>query len=145
MWSSRAAKLNEPGTYGGGQHETAESETVERLLLVNAAFEAGDWARGANLLLPVGAPGWARYEDEPERLLAFRPDNCRGTAAAWRRLLSYRLTTLTEELATIVNESSALREAAAELKHCNDCGAENTVHELETGATACVDRGTLYW
>ena len=144
VWSSRAAKLNEPGTYGGGQHETAESETVERLLLVNAAFEAGDWARGANLLLPVGAPGWARYKDEPERLLAFRPDNCRGTAAAWRRLLSYRLTTLTEELATIVNESSALREAVAGLKHCNDCGAENTVHELETGATACVDCGTLY-
>ena len=144
VWSSRVAKLNEPGSYGGGQHETAENATAERLLLVNAAFQAGDWARGANLLLPVGAPGWAGYEDEPERLLAFRTENCRGTAAAWRRLLSYRLTTLPEELATIIEEISALHEAAAGLQHCNDCGAENTVRELETGATACVDCGTLY-
>ena len=144
VWSSRVAKLNEPGSYDGGQHETAENATAERLLLVSAAFEAGDWARGANLLLPVGAPGWAQYEDEPERLLAFRPDNCRGTAAAWRRLLSYRLTTLQEGLATIIEERSALREAAAGLQHCNDCGAENTVRELETGATTCVDCGTLY-
>ena len=144
VWSSRVAKLNEPGSYGDGQHETAENATAERLPLVNAAFEAGDWARGANLLLPVGAPGWAGYEDEPERLLAFRTDNCRGTAAAWRRLLSYRLTTLPEELATIIEKSSALREAAAALQHCGDCGAENTVRELETGATACVDCGTLY-
>ena len=87
VWSSRVAKLNEPGSYGEGQYETAENATAERLLLVNAAFEAGDWARGANLILPVGAPSWARYEDKPERLLAFRTDNCRGTAAAWRRLL----------------------------------------------------------
>ena len=94
--------------------------------------------------LPVGAPGWARYEDEPERLLAFRADNCRGTAAAWQRLLSYRLTTLPKELATIIEERSALREAAARLQHCNDRGAENTVRELETGATACVDCGILY-
>ena len=144
VWSSRVAKLNEPGSYDGGQRETAENATVERLLLVNAAFEVGDWAGGANLLLPVGAPGWARYEDEPERLLAFRPDNCRRTAAAWRRLLSYRLTTLPEELATIIEERSALREAATGLQHCNACGAENTVCELETGATACVDCGTLY-
>ena len=71
-------------------------------------------------------------------------DNCRETAAAWRRLLSYRLTTLPEELATIIEEISALHEAAAGLQHCNDCGAENTVRELETGATACVDCGTLY-
>ena len=78
--------IEQPGSYGGGQHETAENATAERLLLVNAAFEAGDWAKGANLLLPVGAPGWASYGDDPERLLAFRPDNCRGTAAAWRSL-----------------------------------------------------------
>ena len=81
---------------------------------------------------------------EPERLLWFRADSYRGTAAAQRRLLSYWLTTLPEELATIIEERSALREAAAGLQHCNDCGAENTVRELETGATACVDCGTLY-
>ena len=144
VWSSRVAKLNEPGSYDGCQHETAENATAERLLLVNAAFEAGDWARGANLLLPVGAPGWARYEDEPDRLLAFRADNCRGTAAAWQRLFSYRLTTLPRGLATIIEERSALREAAAGSQHCNACGAENTVRELETGATACMDCGTLY-
>ena len=144
VWSSRVAKLNEPGSYDGGQHETAENATAERLLLVNAAFEAGDWAKGANLLLPVGAPGWASYGDEPERLLAFRPDNCRGTAAAWRHLLSYRLTTLPEELATIIEERSALREMVAGLQHCNDCGAENTMRELETGSIACVDCGTLF-
>ena len=92
----------------------------------------------------MGAPAWAAYEDEPERLLAFRADNCRGTAAAWLRIWSYRLTTLPEELATIIEESSALREAAAGLQDCNDCGAENTVRELETGAIACVDCGTLY-
>ena len=115
VWSSRIAKMNEQGSYDG-QHETAENATAERLLLVNAAFEAGDWARGANLLLPVGAPSWARYDDEPERLLAFRADNCRGTAAAWRRLLSYRLTTLPEEFATIIEERSALREAVAALQ-----------------------------
>ena len=133
VWSSRVVKLNEPGSYGGGQHETAENTTAERLLLVNDAFEAGDWARGANLLLPVGAPSWARHEDEPERLLAFRADNCRGTATAWRRLLSYRLTTLPEELAAIIEERSVLREAASEMQHCNACGAQNTVRELETG------------
>ena len=144
MWSSRVAKLNEPGSYDGGQHEIAENATSERLLQVNAAFESGDWARGANLLLPVGAPGWASYEDEPERLLAFRPDNCRGTAAAWEHLLSYRLTTLREELVSIIEERSALRETVAGLRHCDDCGAEAAVHELETGATACVDCGTLY-
>ena len=63
---------------------------------------------------------------------------------AWRRLLSYRLTTLPEELATIIEERSVLREAAAGLRHCNDCGAENALRELETGATPCVDCGTLY-
>ena len=58
--------------------------------------------------------------------------------------MSYRLTTLPEELATIIEERSALREAATGLQDCNACGAENKVRELETGATACVDCGTLY-
>ena len=144
VWSSRVGKLNGPGSYDGGQHETAENATAERLLLVNAAFEAGDWVGGANLLLPVGAPSWARYENEPKRLLVFRADNCRGTAEAWQRLLSYRLTTLPKALATIIDESRALREAAAGSSHCNDCGAENTMRELESGSIACIDCGTLY-
>ena len=57
--------------------------------------------------------------------------------------MSYRLTTLPEELASIIEERSALREVAAGLQHCNACGAEKTVRELETGAAACVDCGTL--
>jgi hypothetical protein len=104
VWSEREAKLEVLSSYGSGRNEAAEEATARRLPLVNAAFDVGDWGRGADLLLPVGAPGWLDYSDEPERMLAFRPENCRGTAAAWKRLLSYRLGQLPEELSTIIRQ-----------------------------------------
>ena len=102
VWNEREAKLGTSKTYNGSRNEAAEEATARRLPVVNASFDTGDWERGANLLLPVGAPGWLDYSDEPERMLAFRPENCRGTAAAWKRLLSYRLGQLPEELSEIV-------------------------------------------
>ena len=74
--------------------------------MVNAAFNHKEWNRGADLLSPIGAPGWADYLDEAELLLAFRPDNCRRTAAAWKRLLSHRLEHLPKELADIISNNS---------------------------------------
>ncbi len=83
-------------------HPEAEEATSRRLPLVNSAFDAGDWHQGTTLLLPVGAPGWASYEDEPERMLAFRPENCKGVAIAWGRLLEHRQGALPEELKGIM-------------------------------------------
>ena len=104
VWTQRVANLDEPDTYFGSKNEAAENATALRLPIVNAAFDAGDWGHGADLLSPVGAPGWADYPGEPERLLAFRADNCQGTAAAWKRLLSYRLEQLPQELADIIRQ-----------------------------------------
>ena len=106
VWSIRAAKLDEPDVYDGNRHENAENATAKRLRLVNAAINAEDWAKARNLLLPIGAPTWAAYEDEPERLLAFRAENCRGTAAAWGNLLSYSLAALPLELQMIIREGA---------------------------------------
>ena len=91
--------------YCGSRNPAAEDATARRLVVVTAAFDLGEWNRGADLLSPIGAPGWASYPDEPERLLAFRPDNCRGTAEAWNRLLSHRLEQLPQELADIILSS----------------------------------------
>ena len=113
VWNNRAAMLESPDTYNGSRNEAAEEATARRLPVVNTAFDAGDWEKGADLLLPVGAPGWADYSDEPERLLAFRPENCRGTAAAWSRLLSYRLEQLPEELSRIIRQRAAGSEKEA--------------------------------
>ena len=88
--------------YDGARNPAAEDATARRLVIVQAAFDLGEWNRGAGLLSPVGALGWAAYPDEPERLLAFRPDTCRGTAEAWKRLLCYRLEQLPQELADII-------------------------------------------
>ena len=77
---------------------------------MNAAFDEGEWRAGANLLLPIGAPAWAAYPGEPERMLAFRPDNCRGTAAAWKRLLAHRLEQLPDELTEIICQGVNRRE-----------------------------------
>ena len=88
--------------YNGSNHPEAEDATSRRLPLVNNAFDAGDWHQGSMLLLPVAAPGWASYEDEPERMLAFQPENCKGVARAWGRLLEYRRSTLPVELKTIM-------------------------------------------
>lgn len=110
VWRKRVAKLDEPDFYNGSRNEAAENATARRLPMVNEAFDAGDWSTGADLLLPVGAPGWADYSGEPERLLAFRPDNCRGTAAAWNRLLDYRLEQLPEELGDIIRSGQERRE-----------------------------------
>ena len=144
VWSGRVANLGAPDTYDGNQHSAAESATAKRLPMVDAAFDAGEWAKGANLLLPVGAPGWAAYADEPERLLAFGADNCRGTAAAWERLLSYRLESLPEELRAIIEEGAAVRAKASESQICNDCGMSSVMRELETGSMVCTNCGVLY-
>ena len=50
----------------------------------------------------TAAPGWASYEDEPARMLAFRPENCKGVARAWGRLLEYRRGALPEELLEVM-------------------------------------------
>ena len=102
VWSERVAKLDEENTCDGNNHQEEEDATGRRLPLVNQAFDVEEWGKGADLLLPIGAPGWAAYPGEPERLLAFRPDNCRGTALTWQRLLAYRLEQLPQELADII-------------------------------------------
>ena len=102
VWTSRVAKLDEDEVYDGNRNEAAENATARRLPLVKAAFDAEDWRKGADLLSPIGAPGWAEYPGESERLLAFRPDNCQETAEAWFRLLRYRLEQLPAELVEIV-------------------------------------------
>lgn len=104
VWSNRAAKLEDQDVYDGSRNENAENATARRLPLVNEAFDAGEWGTGADLLLPIGAPAWAAYPEEQERMLAFRPDNCRGTAAAWKRLLAHRLEQLPDELAEIIRQ-----------------------------------------
>lgn len=106
VWSQRVAKLEDPDTYNGNRDEPAEEATAIRLAEVEVAFDSGEWGKGADLLLPVGAPGWAAYPGEPQRLLAFRPANCIGTAEAWRRLATYRLGQLPEELANIVSNEN---------------------------------------
>ena len=104
VWSNRVAKLEDQDVYDGSRNENAENATARRLPLVNEAFDARKWGAGANLLLPIGAPGWAAYPGEPDRLLAFRPDNCRGTTAAWKRLLTHRLEQLPDELAEVIRQ-----------------------------------------
>ena len=89
--------------YDGGKNPDAEDATARRLPQVISAFDAGDWHKGHILLLPVAAPGWASYEDEPERMLAFRPDNCEGVAKAWSRLIAYRRDVLPDELKNIID------------------------------------------
>lgn len=106
VWSQRVAKLGDPDTYYGNRNEPAEDATAMRLLEVANAFDSGEWGLGADLLSPVGAPGWAAYPGEPQRLLAFRSANCIGTAEEWRRLATYRLGQLPEELADIIRRQS---------------------------------------
>ncbi|MDE0268024.1 MAG: hypothetical protein OXI96_03180 [Acidimicrobiaceae bacterium] len=101
VWSNRVDSLD---TYDGNQHENAENATAKRLPLVDAALDTGEWGKAMDLLLPVGAPGWAVHEDEPERMLAFRADNCRGTATAWNRLMSQILAVLPCELVAIIKK-----------------------------------------
>lgn len=103
VWSERAVRLSDPDTCSGSRSEEEEA-TTRRLQLVNEAFDAEEWGEGRDLLLPIGAPGWAAYEDEPQRMLAFRTDNCKGTAAAWKRLLSYALSVLPDELQAAIKE-----------------------------------------
>ena len=116
VWRNRASKLDEDTAYDGDKHQSAEDATARRLPLVNASFDAGEWSKGANLLLPIGAPGWAAYPGEPERLLAFHPDNCRGTALAWKRLLAYRLEMLPQELVDIIRAVNQQASTEADLQ-----------------------------
>ena len=99
VWTKR---ITDPKMHDGRKNEAVENATAMRLPLVCAAFDAGEWAKGANLLLPIGCPGWQSFPDEPERLLAFTPDNCVGAALAWNRLLGYRLEQLPDELTAVI-------------------------------------------
>ena len=102
VWRDRETKLNEPETYVGNKNPAAEDATERRLTIVEAALSVGDYRIASNLLFPIGAPPYADYPDEPERLLAFRPENCCRTAVAWERLRQHRLSQLPEELQTII-------------------------------------------
>ena len=97
VWGERADKLDEAYSYIE-RNPQAEDATASRLPLIKAAFDEGRWSEGAALLSPIGAPGWAAYPGETERLLAWRPENCRRTAAAWDHLKAYRLEQLPIEL-----------------------------------------------
>jgi hypothetical protein len=116
VWSNRASELDSPYAYDGNRHKDAENATAERLPLVDAALDAGDWRKAMNLLLPVGAPGWAAYEDEPGRMLAFRADNCRGTASAWKRLLPQIMAALPGELRAVIKEGEEYRQRTAQVQ-----------------------------
>ena len=119
VWSNRAAELDSTDAYDGNRHKDAENATAERLPLVNAVLDTDDWRKAMNLLLPVGAPGWAAYEDEPERMLAFRADNCRGTASAWNKLVPQILATLPGELVAIIKEGEECRQRNVTLQAAN--------------------------
>ena len=144
VWSQRVAKLEDPGTYDGNRNEPAEDATAMRLMEVANAFDSGEWGRGADLLSPVGAPGWAAYPGEPQRLLAFRPANCIGTAEEWRRLATYRLGQLPEELADITwrqswgqcsNCGRSIPKTEPRFPICFTCDAPRRVREAATRAT----------
>ena len=131
VWKQRDAKLDAPVVYEGNRNEEAEKATARRLPMVMAAFDTGDWARGTDLLLPIGAPRWAAYEDEPERLLAFLPENCRGTAAAWERLLAHRLGQLPDELADSIRLIQAHIPRADDTLEQGKSGSEQRSQEQE--------------
>ncbi len=105
VWRNRETKLEVSETYQGNNNPMAEDATARRLTIVETALAVGDYRGASNLLFPVGAPSWAAYPDEPERLLAFRPDNCRRTAAAWEELRQHRLSQLPEELQKIIRDT----------------------------------------
>lgn len=105
VWRNREAKLDEPETYDGSRNPAAEEATTRRLAMVEAALVGGDYRSASNLLFPIGSPKWVDYQDEPEHLLAFRPDNCRRTATVWEVLRLHRLTQLPEELQKIIRQS----------------------------------------
>ena len=98
VWSQRVDKLDDNESYRGERLARAEDATEARLPLVHAAFDAARWEEGAALLLPIAAPRWQAFPDEKERLLAFRPANCRGTKDAWERLKAHRLAQLPFDL-----------------------------------------------
>ena len=102
VWEQRVEKLDKTEQYTDERNTQAENANAARLPLINTAFAAGQWEKGAALLSPIGAPGWAAYPGETERLLAWRPDNCRGTAVAWERLKAHRLEQLPLELSRII-------------------------------------------
>ena len=88
--------------YDGSNNDVAEHATASRLSLVEASFDAGEWAKGSDLLLPIAAPQWQAFPGETVRMLAFRPENCRVVARSWERLLAYRLEQLPIELIAII-------------------------------------------
>ena len=102
VWTSRVAKLDDPDGRRWAESEATKDATARRLVLVNEEFDSEEWERGTNLLLLVAAPGWAYYPGEDERMLAFRPENCRGISEAWERLLRYRREQLPEDLLLII-------------------------------------------
>ncbi len=98
VWSSRVAKLDEPDLRLWSENIEAEDATARRLVQVNAAFDKEEWKEGNDLLIPIASPGWQYIPGETERMLAFRPENTRGVALAWNRLLQYRFAELPQVL-----------------------------------------------
>ena len=91
VWNERTMKI--PDRYG------AETETAKRLDEVESAFDRGDWAKGAELLHPIGKP-WLQVSDV--KLCAWNPNNCRRVAHAWDRLREYLLQSLPVEIAELI-------------------------------------------
>ena len=91
VWNDRTMKI--PDRYG------AETETAKQLDEVETAFDRGDWAKGAELLQPIGN-SWLQVSDV--KLLAWNPNNCRRVAHAWDRLREYLLHSLPVEIAELI-------------------------------------------
>lgn len=91
VWNERTMKI--PDRY------RAETETAKRLDEVEAAFDRGDWAKGAKLLQPIGN-SWLQVSDV--KLWAWNPNNCRRVAHAWNRLREYLLHSLPVEIAELI-------------------------------------------
>ena len=94
VWRERTAKPN------SARYD--ESATTQRLDEIEAAFTAGEWEHGAQLLAPIGAPAWSMERDEESPLYAWDPNNCRRTAEAWKELRTWRVKQLPEDLQPLV-------------------------------------------
>ena len=105
VWTNRTAKP--------GEEQTPEMATSVRLDQVEAAFNKGDWDRGAGLLQPIGAPAWDRPPGPA--LFAWNHDNCVRTALAWRRLREHRLSCLPPSVKAGIQSRPSLKDVVAEV------------------------------
>ena len=100
-----------------------ESRTTRQLDKLHRAFDAGDWRRGAELLMPIGsrwAPGDRGQEDRP--LYAWDPGNCRRTADGWDRLYALLFDRLPPGIQDIIRHREG--RTSEETDCCVGCGRE---------------------